>query len=835
MENRVGEVQGMQESSNWTERWLYMVSYLVLAILFLAIFGCEELTEINSSTQEAQWEYPLIDGRDAKTRSKILSDDLAGSRFELIFGDKRQSYQDWNTVLSFIHLSDIQIRESKIGMDDFVSQTAEWMGISGSIRHTDLDQNDEYAFLAMVGAINTEIRERKSNQPSFVMHTGDAIDVGTQGEFLQFVAVANLFDLPWFNVLGNHDVFYFGNFTQKNLNADRFLTGLQLINSKSNFAENHSYESISKFPGGLNENAYFKDTETEVSSAGIPGSYCHGFDLDPCSSKQASRAACSNPYYSFVVETNHPHVRIVVLDTIADDPEVELDILQVVKRKIGAFPGTISENQFNWLQKEIRNAASADQVVLIFGHHPLESESEGPVRYNAATLTQSKTKPRLVDFLRSKPNVLAYFGGHTHKAAIRCWPRDSGAYSACEESPKGTPAFLEVIAPSVHEWPQEGFLIRLLQEENTNNLALAVRPIAPVVNGGSAAHRWKKARYGAYCDTQKNAEICKDKNRQLDSIAPPTPGVEIVALTALNARTISRRHTQECSIGHKTLPEVSAEMFGDMNQGTAIYCSNIYENLTYALDGKPLYLADDQITTHRQKIDDFVGVYFQGAERFLKLQSYTLPKNAKKLRALSQDQEKIVSSWVFVEEEGGFRQIISERPKAGFSLEGVRAGSHVYIVAVYQGDGCCRGLIDIWVEVDELAGSIDMEIIHGNLGKKPEARKVYEFNGDSIETLYEIEMTSTARMEDPLQETKDRFEVLMNSFPAGKEVRRTRDWSWDQALDLWHELQQSRPDGWLGRSITDAQTDLIIFNKCQPTREITSGIQASQRETEAIR
>jgi predicted phosphodiesterase len=131
------------------------------------------------------------------------------------------------SAFSFMHLSDVQIREpeAKLGGGS-VSHKLDKI-IQSFERDYDQERYSMFVYGAIVETINREHdllalqdkvwgREHEGARPTrippqFMIHTGDSVDAGLKSEFQTFVRFSDRLEIPWYQVVGNHDVLAFGN------------------------------------------------------------------------------------------------------------------------------------------------------------------------------------------------------------------------------------------------------------------------------------------------------------------------------------------------------------------------------------------------------------------------------------------------------------------------------------------------------------------------------------------------------------------------------------------------------------------------------------------------
>jgi metallophosphoesterase (TIGR03767 family) len=201
--------------------------------------------------------------------------------------------------------------------------------------------------------------------------------------------------------------------------------------------------------------------------------------VDPKQAKASNGAAS---YYAF---SPKPGIRFISLDTVAEG---------------GGQDGNIDNPQFKWLKGELKKATRRDQLIVLYGHHPLTSMTNKSTDENAGKCASAADEPgcdrdprkstpvhlgltgknNLHDLLLRTPHVIAYVNGHRHANRITPYPsrgRKSG--------------FWEVNTASHTDWPQQARLIDI--EDNRdgtlsvfNTMVDSAAPVEPPAAGSPA-------------------------------------------------------------------------------------------------------------------------------------------------------------------------------------------------------------------------------------------------------------------------------------------------------------------------------------------------------------
>ncbi|MDQ3741772.1 MAG: hypothetical protein M3389_12610, partial [Actinomycetota bacterium] len=196
-----------------------------------------------------------------------------------------------------------------------------------------------------------------------------------------------------------------------------------------------------------------------------PGDDDHGFAyVDPEENTESGGAAS---YYAWdPAET--PGIRFVSIDTNSEGGQTAESFVPGQPATPGSSNGNLDDPQFQWLKRELQGARDRDQMVIIFGHHPVRSlntqirdeqaaqcttedehghdqnpgcdhdtrpsdddpDTPGFGCIHNGTDAQNTTCPNghesFVELVDQFPNVIAYVPGHTHEHQLTPFVRTDG-------------------------------------------------------------------------------------------------------------------------------------------------------------------------------------------------------------------------------------------------------------------------------------------------------------------------------------------------------------------------------------------------------------------------
>jgi metallophosphoesterase (TIGR03767 family) len=184
----------------------------------------------------------------------------------------------------------------------------------------------------------------------------------------------------------------------------------------------------------------------------------HGFAYVDDAELRASRGQAA--YYAF---SPKPGIRMIAINTVAEGDALNSN-------------GNLDDPQFRWLRRELDAAEERDELVILFGHHPIRSlvnnapdEDAGDCALKlvfgpGCDLDPRNSKPLhlggdLRALLLAHPHVIAYVAGHTHENRVTAFARPGGG------------GFWGIETASEIDWP---ILSRLLEVMDNRDGTLSI-------------------------------------------------------------------------------------------------------------------------------------------------------------------------------------------------------------------------------------------------------------------------------------------------------------------------------------------------------------------------
>lgn len=304
--------------------------------------------------------------------------------------------------------------------------------------------------------------------------------------------VAQGMNVPWYSVRGNHDGVGLGFFARRG--GASVATGCRKVFPSGQLVPPLSQawdDMLGRLRGGGFEWVPPDPRRRLVGVRTLKRLHGqdddgHGFGLVARAELRASRGAAA--YYSFAPR---PGLRFVAIDTVAEG---------------GDSHGNLDHPQYRWLARTLRAAGQRGELVVVYGHHTLETMDNPLPDERAGRCGRGRlacdADPRrstpvhlgtggpadLRSLLLRNPNVVLFANGHLHRHR-----------AAAHLRPAGDGGFWQVTTASHTSFPQHTRLIELMDNADgtLSIFATALDTAAPIAAPPA----------GTPADTMSNAQL----------------------------------------------------------------------------------------------------------------------------------------------------------------------------------------------------------------------------------------------------------------------------------------------------------------------------------------
>ncbi len=300
-------------------------------------------------------------------------------------------------------------------------------------------------------------------------------------------------EIPWYQVLGNHDHLWAGTLLTTEYLRESYTNNQVLlfgdldtdgIDSRSHFmgtvdgstpygtiigvgpVTNFIVGGVTNTPMVASDtNRHYLETANYMAEFFTTKSkpVGHGFSQW----NVTNNFAC----YSFEPKANLP-LKIIVLDDTMTDQNLDWQ----------NGMGGLDTNQLAWLVQELNQGQAQGRLMIIAAHIPIELIGVPDSTNSIISGTN------LVAILNTYPNLLLWVTGHMHRNNIKPHP---SPYSDRPEY-----GFWEVETPSLRDFPQEFRTFEVLRNTD-NSISIMVTDIDPEVAPGSCAEKARGYAVGA--------------------------------------------------------------------------------------------------------------------------------------------------------------------------------------------------------------------------------------------------------------------------------------------------------------------------------------------------
>ena len=272
--------------------------------------------------------------------------------------------------------------------------------------------------------------------------------------------------IPSYVALGNHDGLVQGN-EDANRPIEDIALGCVKAFSPSQAADGigldlgsligTSPENLALVPPDPRRQYLDKAQYKAVYARGKDG---HGFALVDPKENEASAGAAS--YYSFKPA---PGFRFIALDTVSEGGNVQ-----------DSSDGNLDDPQFKWVEEQLKAATAADELVVLFGHHSIQSltsrtydematpcgaddDGHGHNANPGCDRDPRSSQPihdgtDLTALLHQYPHAVAFVAGHSHVNDVVPFPKDGGG------------GFWNIRTSAETDWPHQQRLVEFMDNRD---------------------------------------------------------------------------------------------------------------------------------------------------------------------------------------------------------------------------------------------------------------------------------------------------------------------------------------------------------------------------------
>ena len=309
-------------------------------------------------------------------------------------------------------------------------------------------------------------------------------------------------EIPWYQVIGNHDQFWMGSSfenaktraahigdtvlemrndtdpTSDAVNGTGYYSGV--VDGSSFYGEVIKAGPVADFPTpptvvadqnrralATNESTshdwmseFFNTTSTPVG---------HGF----------SQANLDDDFacYSFEPKSDLPLKVIVLDDTCNTDSEANY------------AASCLDQKRLNWLRGELNEGQQNGKLMIIAAHIPILPQVS--LTNPAITTLSLQDAHKVMEELHEYPNLILWIAGHRHVNVVT--PQPNNAADLTDQPER---SFWEVETASLRDFPQQ-FRIFDIRRNSDNTISVFVTDVDPAVSGGSPAEKSRGYAIGA--------------------------------------------------------------------------------------------------------------------------------------------------------------------------------------------------------------------------------------------------------------------------------------------------------------------------------------------------
>lgn len=330
---------------------------------------------------------------------------------------------------------------------------------------------------------------------------------------MPFAAAGLKKEIPWYQVMGNHDHFWLG-LLYPDTNLRQAFIGQRIVRYANLFPPDPEEDNPDFYMGSIDGRSPYgtvfgagpvKDFKIPpiVSMADLhrrsllrtewireffkTSSFPRGHGFKK--SHIRTGFAC----YSFKPKSDVP-IKVIVLDDTGVDAKTEDPDTNIY--------GYLSEDRYNWLIRELDQGQAEGLLMIIAAHIPIGVDIPESSWWLDASFEQ-----KLLDKLHTYPNLILWLAGHRHINTVTKLPSPDASHPEL--------GFWEVETSSLLQFPQQFRTFRIVRNSD-NTISIFTTDVSPAVRRGSPAEMSRRYAIGLQQITNEgpprsayNAELVK--------------------------------------------------------------------------------------------------------------------------------------------------------------------------------------------------------------------------------------------------------------------------------------------------------------------------------------
>lgn len=299
--------------------------------------------------------------------------------------------------------------------------------------------------------------------------------------------------IPWYQAIGNHDIFWMGSFPL-NDKVRQAAVGNTMMNNGNIFANNQGANSTGYYVGAVDGRTQYGNVIGAGSVADYPtppttpadpnrrvltkkewmGEFANSSSSPNGHGFSPSNIASGFASYSFEPKSNLP-IKVIVLDDIQNENDPS-------DGNVGPNygHGSLDAERYAWLINELDKGQVEDKLMIVATHVPIGSRPVGGLdAWSINPQVTAVAENDLVAKLHTYPNLLMWVAGHIHRNTVT-------AFKSPDKENHPELGFWEVETSSLRDFPQQ-FRTFDIVRNNDNTISIFTTNVDPDINEGSFA------------------------------------------------------------------------------------------------------------------------------------------------------------------------------------------------------------------------------------------------------------------------------------------------------------------------------------------------------------